>query len=469
MNENFLKEHINRYVQNNREDILQDLSALVSVPSTKEAAAPGAPFGTPVRQALDTALKIAQRMSLETADGEGYMGWAQLTGKSDKILGLAAHLDVVPAGAGWESEPFQLTRKDGFLIGRGVADDKGPAVLMLYTARFFRELCEKTGQQLPYTLRVLLGCNEETGMKCVRYYTSHYPMPVFCFTPDATFPVNYGEKGGMRATLVSRHIRHGRLLEFSGGQATNAVPGNAYVRLYADATDCSPRERITMQKNADGTIQLTAEGKASHACEPENSINAIALLIDYLLDYHLCSEEEKPFLEMEKKLLSSTDGSSIGIAAKDDYFSPLTCIGGIVELKDGHIRQSVDIRFPTTQTAEHIENVLRSLVEQTGGTYEKGYVRAPFLIDPDSDPVQVCVKSYEEITGRKDALLTTSGGTYAHNFTNAICFGMEDPKKDYPSWVGDMHCANEGTPEEWLFTSLKVYLLAVARLMQLDL
>ena len=41
-----------------------------------------------------------------------------------------------------------------------MADDKGPAVLTLYIAYFFQELCEETGEPLPYTLRVLLGCAE---------------------------------------------------------------------------------------------------------------------------------------------------------------------------------------------------------------------------------------------------------------------------------------------------------------------
>ena len=37
--------------------------------------------------------------------------------------------------------------KDGCVIGRGTLDDKGPAVLTLYIAKFFKE----RGEQLPYT------------------------------------------------------------------------------------------------------------------------------------------------------------------------------------------------------------------------------------------------------------------------------------------------------------------------------
>ncbi|MCD8104240.1 MAG: Sapep family Mn(2+)-dependent dipeptidase [Lachnospiraceae bacterium] len=468
MDDEELKREIDAFVDRNRDAILTDLDSLIRVPSVKGDAAPGAPFGSAVRRALDTALGIAGRMGFDTADGEGYMGWADLPGESEAILGLAAHLDVVPAGGEWLSDPFTLTRKDGFLIGRGVADDKGPAVLMLYTALFLKELCERTSMRLPYRLRVLFGCNEETGMKCVQYYTKHYEMPAFCFTPDATFPVNYGEKGGMRATLVSRKIENGTIRELAGGEATNAVAGSARALLRGKLCDCPARENITVREEGD-CVRITATGKPGHAAEPEKGVNAIALLVNYMLDYRLCTEEENVFLRMQRKLLEATDGSNLGIAAADTYFTPLTCIGGKADLAEGHIRQSVDVRFPTTQTAEKIEGVLRGMVESAGGTYEKGYVRKPFLIDPESDLVQVCVGAYEEITGRKDKLLTTSGGTYAHNFSSAICFGMEDPQKNYPEWVGDMHCANEGTPEAWLFQSLKVYILATLRLMRLQL
>ena len=36
-------------------------------------------------------------------------------------------------------------------------------------------------------------------MKDVDYYLEHYPQPAFCFTPDAEFPVCYGEKAATAA------------------------------------------------------------------------------------------------------------------------------------------------------------------------------------------------------------------------------------------------------------------------------
>ena len=39
-------------------------------------------------------------------------------------LCFAGHIDVVPPGEGWESEPFTPTEREGFLYGRGAQDMK---------------------------------------------------------------------------------------------------------------------------------------------------------------------------------------------------------------------------------------------------------------------------------------------------------------------------------------------------------
>ena len=72
------------------------------------------------------------------------------------------------------------------------------------------------------------------------------------------------------------------------------------------------------------------------------------------------------------------------------------------------------------------------------------------------------------MTGRNDKPFTMGGGTYARHFKNAVSFGMEEPETNYPDFVGTMHGANEGVPKALMLQSLKIYLLAVARLMQLE-
>src|SRR3990170_223841 len=47
-----------------------------------------------------------------------------IRGSGSPHFGFAGHLDVVPAGEGWSSEPFTPTIENGRLIGRGTNDMK---------------------------------------------------------------------------------------------------------------------------------------------------------------------------------------------------------------------------------------------------------------------------------------------------------------------------------------------------------
>jgi len=77
------------------------------------------------------------------------------------------HFDVQPPGppAEWDSPPFEATIRDGWLYGRGTADDKG----QLYTLLKAAELLAQAGE-LPVNLRFACDGEEETGgEEIVRY------------------------------------------------------------------------------------------------------------------------------------------------------------------------------------------------------------------------------------------------------------------------------------------------------------
>lgn len=462
MNKTELVREIDQFIDQNREAILRDLKVLVDIDSVQTAPEPGSPFGAGPHKALAAALAMARGMGLETRDCEGYMGYAELPGKSAAQIATIAHLDVVPAGNGWNSDPFQMEIRDGYAIGRGVADDKGPAVLTLYAGKFFRE----RGEALPYTLRLLLGCSEETGMADVDYYLAHYPQPAFCFTPDGEFPVCCGEKGGYGGVLRSAPL-HGNLVDLEGGVAPNAVPDRAWALVRADASLLPDTANVKVTAEQ-GFACITGYGVSGHASTPQGTVNAIALVVDYLLAHKLCTAEEDRWLQFMHTALCVTDGSTLGIAARDEAFTPLTCIGGTVSMRDGAIRQTIDIRYPTTITAAQMREKISALAAAAGGSFEPvKRVKTPFSINPETPVIRTLIDTYNEVTGRSKKPFTMGGGTYACHFAHAVSFGMEEADLQNPAWVGAMHGANEGVSLELLFTSLKIYILALARLMEL--
>jgi acetylornithine deacetylase/succinyl-diaminopimelate desuccinylase-like protein len=80
-------------------------------------------------------------------------------GKTPTVL-VYGHFDVQPAAPldAWESPPFEPTVRDGWLYGRGTADDKG----QLYTLIKGAELLA-AGGELPVNVRIVCDGEEETG------------------------------------------------------------------------------------------------------------------------------------------------------------------------------------------------------------------------------------------------------------------------------------------------------------------
>lgn len=413
---------IDAFVEKNRDNILRDITRLVAVPSVEGAPEPGAPFGPGPKAALAKALEIADELGLDTFNADSYIGWAE-TGRiadGQKFLATITHTDVVPEGNGWDADPYTVRVRDGWLLGRGVADDKGPSILCLYALKYLKD----SGAALKYPVRALLGANEETNMHDVDYYAEHYPMPAFCFTPDAEFPVCNGEKGGFNGELVSPKLENGIITAFEGGVAHNAVPDRASCTVQVGAGALVQTEGVTFEAGEGGATVIRGWGKSGHAAMPEGTVNAISLIVNCLLKSGVCTPQEEAYLNVLHTLHADTDGSALGIAADDGLFDPLTIIGGTIEMADGVIRQSFDCRYPTNTDPEKMTASIRKVCGDAA-TLENVSSRVPFYIDADSPAIQTLINTYNDVTGEGKKPFTMGGGTYARHFPYAVSFGPE--------------------------------------------
>ena len=375
---------IDKFINDNRENIIRDIARLVAIDSVEGKAEPGAPFGKGPKQALELGLEICRELGLEAVNCEDKIGYGQI-GDAEDYLATITHLDVVPVGEGWTGDPFTLREREGYIIGRGVMDDKGPSVLCLYALKYLKD----AGVPLRYSIRALLGTNEETGMGDVEYYLDNYKAPVFCFSPDSGFPVCNGEKGICNLRIVSK-TKLDKIADIRGGVAGNVIPGKAE----AWVKGAKPAATESVSVEADGELwHLTAKGIGGHASKPEGTVNAIGVLISYILENKLAGEEEEKFLRLLMKLHESWDGSGLGVDADDGKFEPLTIIGGVIGVEDGHIFQTVDSRYPTNTSGRKIADTISALA---GGLAEIELKRdtAPFYMSIDNSAVKVCMDVY---------------------------------------------------------------------------
>jgi succinyl-diaminopimelate desuccinylase len=60
-------------------------------------------------------------------------------GSGSKSVGFFTHMDVVPVvESDWDTNPFEAVRKNGFIFGRGVSDDKAHLVSVLMILEYFK-------------------------------------------------------------------------------------------------------------------------------------------------------------------------------------------------------------------------------------------------------------------------------------------------------------------------------------------
>ena len=125
-------ERTERWIEDNRAEMIASLSELISVPSVAEDIGGEKPFGEGVDRVYRMMLEAAEDEGFDVFDADGYGGHIDFRGRGDGIVGVVGHLDVVPAGEGWDHDPYGGDIVDGKIFGRGTTDDKGPV-----TASFF--------------------------------------------------------------------------------------------------------------------------------------------------------------------------------------------------------------------------------------------------------------------------------------------------------------------------------------------
>ena len=461
------KEEIRSYVDSNWDQIKQDIADMVAIPSVRddERATEEAPFGPEPRRALDEIGKIAARLGLDVLPCDNYCCVADLPGKDDKEVAVVAHVDVVPAGPGWHTDPFKMVERDGYLLGRGVEDDKGPGVIGLWAAHWFVD----QGIVPQHKIRFIFGSDEESGMGGVKKYVAENPQPDFMFTPDADFPVICGEKGIMQGEVSFPFPTNSRVKEIHGGVAHNAVAGSCEAIVEADASELMPSNHITIEDLGDGLVRIEAAGISGHASLPEGTLNAIGILVEYLRNSGLLSDEEQAWYNLEHNLNVDAYGEALGIACEEDFLGKLTCVGGVLNIKDGKGTQSIDIRYPGATTQEALAAHFAQEAEALGGTFSVDHAEDSHLVDPEDECVVALVDAYREVSGKSAEPIAIGGGTYAKRFKRSVAFGPADMTEVKPEWAGGMHGPDESMNEELLKEALVVYIRSLENLNDIEL
>ena len=130
-------------------------------------------------------------------------------------------------------------------------------------------------------------------------------------------------------------------------------------------------------------------------------------------------------------------------------------------------RPVVDSRFPTCTNGEKLTAQITAALGE-GAKLEDVDAAEPFYIEADSPAIRACIDTYNEVTGENATPFTMGGGTYARHFPYAVSFGPEHEDMVLPEFGGPMHGANEAAPIDKLLEALKIYIIALLRLEEID-
>ncbi|MYL20092.1 dipeptidase PepV [Halobacillus litoralis] len=407
------------------DSFVQQAGKLISIPSvyTEDE---GTPFGPSIQEALSHMLALGERDGFVTKNIDGYAGHIEF-GEGDEIIGVLGHLDVVPAGEGWTSPPFEPVVRNERLYGRGAQDDKGP-VMAAYMAM---KMLKDQGFIPRKKIRLILGTDEERDWQGMAHYFKKEPMPAAGFTPDASFPVIHAEKGLLDAyvTYPSESSREGEaaLLNVKGGGPLNMVPDEAVAEISGDIRAAfeayvkDDQEKAYLEEKEE-SVRIVFKGRAAHASRPETGKNALTDLLGFLKTLPLPASDQAAAEHLHASF-KDTNGRGLGLEISDDVSGPLTSNLGSLEKTNEGWKAGVNLRYPVTADADQVIRELHTALERNEGKLEIYDHLASIHLEKEDPFVQTLLTVYNDATGEKAEALSIGGATYARALKTGVAFG----------------------------------------------
>ncbi|RLD12248.1 MAG: hypothetical protein DRI44_01255 [Chlamydiae bacterium] len=303
-------------------------------------------------------------------------------GNGSPTVFVPGHTDVVPAGNGWTTKPFEPVIKDGYLYGRGSADDKGPLVSSLLLAAFFK----KYEKEFKGAMLVGAVADEELGSEhgVVYLLKENNIKADYAIVPDtgsSIYSVSIGEKGMLR-------------------------------------------------------VKVKFHGKQAHASTPGEGLNAILAGNVFLNKIQSLFKEKTGYFGEDGDKIFSPSTINIGKISG----------GTAYNIIPNECEISIDIRYTPQKNKDEILNLIEQFAKEVlNEKYCLSYdVQSeehmlPFVISDDNPLVKAIKKSIVDLTGKETSLFGMSGTTVCKQLVEknipAIGFSLDSP--------GQAHIANE--------------------------
>lgn len=437
-----------------KKEMVASLIDFLKIESVLSEALPSQPFGKGIDDALEWLLNACKAIGMRVyKDPEGYYGYAEI-GEGEEMIGVLTHVDVVPSGSVelWTYPPFEGIHRDGKIYARGAIDDKGPAVSILYAIKALMDSNFKFNK----VFRFIIGTDEENHWRCIKRYLEREKRPDFSFTPDASFPLIFAEKG-----LLQLHIKddghHLNEPVLSGGSSLNAIPETAIYRgSYALALEkILKRQGFDYERDDEEIIVI---GKSAHSSTPQFGVNAISRLAIGLYELGIKSKALDFIVE---RIGFTQNGSLIFGNCYDHVSGTMSLSLTKLEVSKNHISMGLDVRIPVTLSCKYVYEALTRVCEKYGLECDVIEWMEPIYTSTNHPYIKEMLEVYSEETGLDPMPIATGGATYARALPHCVAFGAV-----FPGQVKMGHRTDEFIEEQAFYKMSQIYLKVLARLLE---
>ena len=454
-----------KLAQNYRQNIIDETCDLMRIPSVKGAAVDDAPYGIPLKTALEHMLALGRKHGFRVANYDNYAGEI-IYGTGEETVGVLCHLDVVPPQAeGWSHPPFEPWINDGIIFGRGSNDNKGPTMAAFFALVALKEI----GFQPKRQIKLILGCDEEGNMTCMDHYKKQASrIPNFGFVPDATFPVNYGEHG-LYSILASSDLpdyivsleagEHNHILAERCTAVIKETPKDIERLFQEFLKDNNYQGDITFQIDS---VKLELIGKAAHGSRPYQGLGAGSGMLRFLGEIY---QDDK--LSTLGRYFDDWKGKELAIDYSSEKNGELSCCLARITSRERVFECYMDIRYPFDHDKITIfkqfeqilvENSLANkikILEDREGCYN----------DPNGWLVKTLETIYRNQTKDNISKIKISAGdTYARKFKDFVAFGPTTKEHLVDKRIGQAHQVGEGMDIETLIRGCAIYIETIRQL-----
>lgn len=440
--------------KNYQETMLNNLSKFVAINSVydEKTVSKENPFGKGVSKALKFMEDLARKDGFEVNNYDNKV--VEIIAGDGRNITILAHADVVPAGTGWDQDPFMVVDHGEYLTGRGVADDKGPLLCAYYAMKAIRD----NHMMGNYQIRFIVGGNEESGSKGVEHYFQKLkkPQPDFGFSPDAEYPLIFAEKGIINFEVKKKFaIKH--IHSIKGGVASNSVIEKCVVTMDFDPEFvkylADNKFDYKYEKDEQDLLVVTFNGKAAHGSTPEEGFNAGMAAVDALATYYRQKD-----LEQIYRLFSNLQGYGLDAYGISDDMGHNSVNVGLISWEDKAFSMVVNFRYVDTCNPDELKERIKEICKPFTVTI---LGESKLLFYPkESTLIQTLMNAYQQETGDfTTKMKAIGGGTYAKEANNVVAFGME-----MPDWDSKMHSPGEQVRKADLIKSLSIYARAIHEL-----